>query len=716
MTRKRRTAMVILSTIGIVLLVAAVPFKYSGMATGVLWLAQTEILLVVGIITSEKLFRRFGFLAGVLTTADLIVFGATPVLDERLGEASLLHSAANYRLAGTFLLAALLFLVDAEWVPRKWKNGVESDFEGICFRMISYLGGLALFTGLWLAFPNLWTATAWAGAAAALAILGRAASADDLSYQAQAVALAGFLGALFVNVGQTSNVSPLTNLFLALSRDSYAEVVQGSLRIDAVFITVILVTALLYACAYFSGPKDSESARAFSAIHTWAAAILLLALTPREMAIPWVTVTWAAFGLLLMFVSLKLKRAEFYFQAILVSAIAMVLAVTVNLHADAPFSLIPQISLRLVTMMLTAACLYGTAEIAPRTEAEGAAVMADVYAWAGTILVWALLLFELQPLHVALAWAIFGLALFECGIVRERFTLRLQCYLVFLATMARVFIVNVNAPRHDLLLDTLPLAIVFYYVHWRAEMRQKNALGEDQRMFAGTIVSYFGTATVATVLYCALQSGWIAAGWAALALVLIGVAWASRHYIFLHHSLLLAVAVLVRTLLFDLVPEAVSNVAIVDSRAFQVSVSSALLFACTAFAFPLRKRLAGERDTQGMPDVLLPVIVRPEQVFFFLPLIQVTALIAREVSGGRVTMAWGVDAVAVFLFALIVGERSFRLTGLGLLLLCVGKILALDVWEQNKADRFATFILLGMALLLVSFLYTRYNEMIRKYL
>lgn len=94
----------------------------------------------------------------------------------------------------------------------------------------------------------------------------------------------------------------------------------------------------------------------------------------------------------------------------------------------------------------------------------------------------------------------------------------------------------------------------------------------------------------------------------------------------------------------------------------------------------------------------------------------VTALIARDVTQGRVTMAWGVEAVLVFSFALLVGERSFRLTGLGLLLLCVGKILLLDVWRQNKSDRFTTFIILGVALLLVSFLYTRYSEAIRRYL
>jgi uncharacterized membrane protein len=75
-----------------------------------------------------------------------------------------------------------------------------------------------------------------------------------------------------------------------------------------------------------------------------------------------------------------------------------------------------------------------------------------------------------------------------------------------------------------------------------------------------------------------------------------------------------------------------------------------------------------------------------------------------------------VEAVAIFLFALAVGQRSYRLSGLGLLLLCVGKIVVIDVWGLHPRDRYLTFIVLGVALLGVSFLYTRFRETIRQYL
>jgi uncharacterized membrane protein len=90
--------------------------------------------------------------------------------------------------------------------------------------------------------------------------------------------------------------------------------------------------------------------------------------------------------------------------------------------------------------------------------------------------------------------------------------------------------------------------------------------------------------------------------------------------------------------------------------------------------------------------------------------------LAVKLSSGHITIAWSVMGVAVFLFALAVGERSFRLAGLALLLVSVVKILLMDVWALAPPDRYTTLIVLGLALLGVSFLYTRFGTVIRKYL
>jgi len=65
---------------------------------------------------------------------------------------------------------------------------------------------------------------------------------------------------------------------------------------------------------------------------------------------------------------------------------------------------------------------------------------------------------------------------------------------------------------------------------------------------------------------------------------------------------------------------------------------------------------------------------------------------------------------------LAVSQRSYRIAGLSLLLLCVGKVVALDVWRLGQRDRYITFIALGAALILVSTLYSRFRESVRRLL
>jgi uncharacterized membrane protein len=83
---------------------------------------------------------------------------------------------------------------------------------------------------------------------------------------------------------------------------------------------------------------------------------------------------------------------------------------------------------------------------------------------------------------------------------------------------------------------------------------------------------------------------------------------------------------------------------------------------------------------------------------------------------GMVTLSWGIEGVMVIVLGLLASQRSYRITGLLLLLLCVGKIVFRDAWQLDERDRYITFIALGAALTLVSTLYGRYREIVRRLL
>ncbi len=107
---------------------------------------------------------------------------------------------------------------------------------------------------------------------------------------------------------------------------------------------------------------------------------------------------------------------------------------------------------------------------------------------------------------------------------------------------------------------------------------------------------------------------------------------------------------------------------------------------------------------------------RPDQLLFFAPLILIVITIAVKMDPGTVTLAWGVVGLLVILLGLVVSRRSYRLTGLALLLLCIGKIVVRDAWHLDERSRYITFIVLGVALLLVSALYSKYRDQVSRLL
>jgi hypothetical protein len=375
-----------------------------------------------------------------------------------------------------------------------------------------------------------------------------------------------------------------------------------------------------------------------------------------------------------------------------------------------------------VTVALTAAMLYACTRWSPMARTSAARYVSSWQTWAASFAIATLAWHELQPLSVALAWTLLGLALFEFGRALDLGHLRLQAYLAFAASFLRLFFVNFNAvglpgELSARFYTTVPLACAFFYVYAVLDSWSGAALARDRRWKAPPIMCFLGVFTLAGWARFELQSDWVVAAWAAMVWALLAIAWRYGKRIFLLQGLLLGVAVLARGTLHNFYQRSYFPAPFSLSRRLTVGTTVALLFAALPFAFGLRRSSQDRAEGRNrLGRLLIAIESRPEQVFFFIPFFLLTVLLALEVNKGMVTVAWGLEAVAIFLCALAVGQRSYRLSGLGLLLLCVGKIVIFDVWELQPRDRYITFILLGVALLGVSFLYTRFREAIRQYL
>jgi uncharacterized membrane protein len=87
-----------------------------------------------------------------------------------------------------------------------------------------------------------------------------------------------------------------------------------------------------------------------------------------------------------------------------------------------------------------------------------------------------------------------------------------------------------------------------------------------------------------------------------------------------------------------------------------------------------------------------------------------------EVSGGILTIAWTAQALAMLASGFPLRDRPLRLTGLFLFLVCILKIFLWDLRHLETLQRIVSFIVLGLILVGVSWMYTRFRGRIQRYL
>jgi hypothetical protein len=323
--------------------------------------------------------------------------------------------------------------------------------------------------------------------------------------------------------------------------------------------------------------------------------------------------------------------------------------------------------------------------------------------------------------------------LFEIGLRLKQNYLRHQAYAVLALSFVRIFFANLNwfdgdlpHPRGSMspaLYTVIPLIAAFAYVY---ERTQSSALATRFDRFAGTLAAWAGLIAAGSLLYTELRADWVVLGWTLLAIATLALAAGLKRSLFIAQAYVALGAAVMRGLfaLFIATPAE----GFYNGRSFMLGLTSALLLLSLPVAFYVRRNYSalssrpevegrsGETAAFGPASGLESILYRPEQPFFFAPLALLTLLLYVQLHGGMITIGWVALGLAAFLFALTVKERSYRLSGLGLLLLGVAKILLWDVWQAPPAERYLTLIIMGAALLLVSFLYSRYRETLLKFL
>ena len=726
---RRRQAFVVLSTIATVLLVSAVPFRFHGVTWPVLWLVQAHVLAICGLRLGEPVFRRLGLLAGLVTGGVLAFHDVVPLLFFRLEYADFdRHASVIVALA----LAAALYWIHAEVYPRRWPQIAEDGREAFALGITSWLGAAAAATALWVALPDLWVPVGWLALFLVLAFAAQRLAAASLVLEADALAIGSACWLAFHSIWplalfRTDNPDPtphpIQTAVLALAALAYwarSEIVPR-----------LLQPTQLKDEADSSSNFDLKAWQSVALpVTSWLGAAAAAAALWVVLPAPWVGVGWLALVVALGLAADWVKAQSLAIQADLLTITALLGLFAWDLWADDWNHKAPLI---VFVVLLYAGMRRKTVLVGSRN------YVAPAYSWAASLVI-VIPVFEVfsNP-WIAPVLATLSLALFEIGRFSRRGFLRWQGF--FLMALAfPVFLADdlpsTNAgaseavlsasgktafsPINSLLLEVLILAAAGYWLLERTRNRQRCARAE---YIVGLTADALGTLSIALWFAYRFPSYWVplpgaevwvTSIWAAMAAVLLALAWLMRRRAFLAQAIALVVAVVARALFVDLIAD--SPAGFWRGTLFHIGVTVLILLAALPFAFLLRSRDRFDAPTVTLPPDLALLLRHPEQWFFFAAFGLEVVTLAAKLSSGQITIAWSLLGLGVFLFALALGERSYRLAGLSLLLVCVGKILFMDIWRLPLSDRWITFVVLGSALFSISFLYARFGAVMRKFL
>src|SRR5689334_1087295 len=684
-SRRRGAPFRVLSSLGAALMVAAVPFKYSGNSLEMLWLAGSEAFLLAGIFVRERLFRAFGLITSSLVVLYAMVMRLPALMQELMNDQPHHHAELGIELA---VIAAVLY-VNAHIIRHFWKDLFKEELENQALRVLSFAASAFTVCAVYSLVADKAIAVVLALLVFALSLLGRQFSIADLIYQAHWTVVVAVYQVMIA--AQTANVAW-----------------HG---IPERVLTFVPVAALLYLSSHDIRLSETKSKTIFAAGYTWAASALLAVLIGYEMPKPWTAMAWIALALLLATAARFLKDRAFLWQT---HALSLLAACWTLYNSFAPQY--RGTSIQLISVACTAGALYFLNWTTNITEIIGDERISHCYSWAGSLLLSWLIWYQLPAIDVSLVWAVFGLALFMVGDWKSWKFLRVQAYVALTCSFAHIFYANFNvsvlgeegAAKPEII-TVIPLVGVYFFIYWQLHGKKRDASAQGA-ISAENLLACLGTATLAALARFELSMDKVSIGYAALVIATLLVAWRTHLQIFVYQALALLGVAAFHVSLYNFYHLHESLGSNLSGAIWTIGLLAVGVPICLAIRRSTPQTFTDPRWATGLAS-------HSEQPMFFVPFILMAVLSALKVDPGMITLAWGAEAVAVFMLALWARERSFRLAGLVLLLLCVGKILFWDAWQFNDPTaRYLTLIGVGGLAVGVYYLISRYREALREYL
>ncbi len=684
-------------------LAAAGPLKL-GLGAGwvPIWLlAVTQMMLVAGVLLRETTFRAVAYaaLALILTGVAAADLGLLPV--------TLRWSLDPFRTP-VVLAAAMVCLANGWLLRGPWRRRLEEGEHPVAPFTLAALATLALLPPIFWEVPRMWIAPALAALAGLWALLGRRPAFADLRVHA------ALLGPASVVVMCALNLSPPP------------EIGEG-IRPASIGLTLALlygVYALLVGrLGAGEGVALSPGERALAILYSALGGVALVALVWHDVPDPWIAPALA----LAVLAHLELAR-RFGLPELLAEGAALALAAGTALAAVSWDLAGTSLALpaRVVSVAATSALLYGAVLLVGQVRAteapSGDRVRARVL---GALAVGLLILpsvavawlirdeFALAGLEawVAPAWVGMSLAYLGVGIARRSRVWSALAPLLGLAGVLHLWVENLGAVDYaDALPQRVgPIAAVLAQLALAYPLLKRAGERANDALAAGVMrvcVIWLGVLTAGWLVANELTAEWVPVGWAGIALALLAAReWTGRER-WRWPALAAAASAVVWALVVDVVRWDPAAMDPLDTLALPLT-SGALL---AGYGLQRVRELMGGGGDEG----LLSALPRLLWLAGFAALL--TGAIAVHAEGTALTVWLSIEGMVLVALGFLLRERAARVAGLALLSGCVLKLFVYDLRGLTGIPRILSFVVLGLVLIAVSFVYTRFRARLASYL
>jgi uncharacterized membrane protein len=308
----------------------------------------------------------------------------------------------------------------------------------------------------------------------------------------------------------------------------------------------------------------------------------------------------------------------------------------------------------------------------------------DLYAAAGAVFAMTLVWLKLPPPIVAPVWTMLGLLFFEIGVRAALPRIRLLAHGIAATVLVRLVVFEFTGLGDALQITyrtftVVPIIASHYYVWWHHPRTSTRIYLYAPALLFIILARYELGSTLAVV------------AWALFGLVLYEAGQLRTIADLRWQSYILAL------LSFAATTDALAEN---HTRALIAAVVIASLYCA---------QLLAPRESEGFE--------RYARAFYsMLASLLLAILLYYQVSGSMLTMVWATEALGLLGAGFPLRDRLQRLSGLALFLICVLKLFLYDLRQLETVSRILSFIVLGLILVGVSWMYTRFRDRIQRYL